>query len=314
MGSSQAASADPRPEPTIADRLAGGVWGHLLGDAAGLPYEGLPASAVPHRPLERAGPMRWSDDGALMLAQLDSLLTVGDNPDDFARRALAWYRDGAYTPDAIPGFGIGRTTHNALARIANGAPAQTAGGTDERDCGNGSLMRILPVALVGRAWSSDRLVDAAHRLSAVTHAHPRAQATCALYVLAAAHLIHDPAADDALDEAAGRLRQTYAGDRMAAYAAELDDVLRWPYRRGTGYVVDSFWTAWEACSAATSYPDAIGRAVRAGNDTDTTAAVCGGLAGLRWGRAGIPGDWLERLAGAAVAEPLVASLTARDAR
>lgn len=292
----------------VADRLAGGVWGHLLGDAAGFPYEGFPPTAIPAHPVDKHGPLRWSDDGALMLAQLDSLLAAGVDPEDFGRRALAWFERGAYTPDGSAAFGIGRTTHGALRRVASGEPAATAGGAAERDCGNGSLMRVLPVGLAGHRRTRTGLIDAAHQLSAVTHAHPQAEATCALYVLVVARVLAGDERMEALEASVTHLQRAYAG-LDTTHGEELSAILGWRERRGTGYVVDCFWTAWDAFAAAGSFTDAVERAIARGNDTDTTAAVCGGLAGAHFGRSAIPSHWLDRLVGREIAEPLVHRLT-----
>jgi ADP-ribosylglycohydrolase len=137
----------------LAARLAGAVWGHLVGDAVGVPYEFRSAreiGAVEFGAKGRYGqpPGTWSDDGPLMLALLDSLLTVGFDPEDQARRALDWYRRGTYTPDGDGYFDIGNATRQALDAFEGGAPAERAGSTSEQSGGNGSLMRILPLALV----------------------------------------------------------------------------------------------------------------------------------------------------------------------
>ena len=100
-----------------------------------------------------------------MLALLDSLLRdraddeAEFDPEDQGKRFLAWADDGAYTPDGDGRFDIGNATSSALARLRRGTPAEQAGGTGERDLGNGSLMRILPIALVDR----DELGRDAHR-------------------------------------------------------------------------------------------------------------------------------------------------------
>ena len=118
-------------------------------------------------------PGTWSDDGALMLATLDGLLEPGRlDPGAIAQRYLAWYRDGAYTPDGDGRFDIGRTTQFALDRLAQGVPAAEAGPAGERDCGNGSLMRVLPIALASRLADEGALAGAPTRLSNVTHGHP----------------------------------------------------------------------------------------------------------------------------------------------
>lgn len=87
-----------------------------------------------------------------MLALLDSLLQAGFDLEDQGRRALAWYETDAYKPGPL--FDVGMTAERALARLRAGAPAGEAGGRGERDNGNGSLMRVLPVALVERGSAS----------------------------------------------------------------------------------------------------------------------------------------------------------------
>ena len=74
---------------------------------------------------------------------------------------------------------------------------------------------------------------------------------------------------------------------------------------------DSFLSAWDAFAGADSYRSTIERAIAYGNDTDTTAAIAGGLAGIYWGVAGIPGEWLVGMRGREVADPLVDRLVAR---
>src|SRR4051794_24472175 len=153
---------DPRVE--LATRLVGGVWGHLVGDAVGVPYEFRAAMDIGEIVFGAAGthgqPLgTWSDDGALMLALLDSLLDdqlVPGRPGEIAvqarwdveaqgRRIVRWRTGGAFTPDGDGLFDIGNTTSAAIRRLQSGTPAEEAGGTDEHSNGNGSLMRILPI-------------------------------------------------------------------------------------------------------------------------------------------------------------------------
>ena len=305
--------SSPEPAAALASRLAGGIWGHLVGDAVGVPYEFREASEIGEVRFGATGshgqpPGTWSDDGALMLALLDSLLTAGFDVEDQGRRAVAWYRDGAYTPDGDGRFDVGLTTTAALSAIERGTPAADAGPTGEFDNGNGSLMRILPIALVERDAGDATLVDHAQRASRVTHGHPRAQVACALYVLVAARLLageRDRA--QALADARASLRNVLADqpDHLAA----LDHLEAYKERGGRGSVWDSFWSAWDAFEGAESYRETIERAVSYGNDTDTTAAIAGGLAGIYWGLDGIPEEWLAGMRGREVVEPLVANLT-----
>jgi ADP-ribosylglycohydrolase/protein-tyrosine phosphatase len=303
---------------TMAARLVGGVWGHLVGDAVGVPYESRAAVARAEVRFGASGahgqpPGTWSDDGGLMLALLDSLTAegVGFDVEHQGRRFVAWKTRGAYTPDGDGRFDIGGTTRVALAAIESGVAAADAGPVGIGDNGNGSLMRILPVALVGRGLSDQELMDRARRASRVTHGHPRAQVACSLYVLVAARLLAgERDRVRALDEAVDAHRVHDAGE--PAMVEALDHLLGWTERAGRGVVWDSFWSAWDVFANANSYRATIERAVAYGHDTDTTAAIAGGLAGIYWGIGGIPGEWLAGMRGREVVGPLVDRVLVAD--
>jgi ADP-ribosyl-[dinitrogen reductase] hydrolase len=279
----------------LRERLAGGIWGHLVGDALGVPYEFMAAPRIGevrwggngthHQP-----PGTWSDDGALMLALLDSLLTAGFDPEDQGRRALRWWREGAYAPGGVV-FDIGGATSSALSRIERGTPATEAGAADA--LGNGSLMRILPLALVMRAVPEEELVRLAGVASGVTHGSAEAAIACALYSLMVRRLLEGEAdRQEALAHATRAVRTTLP---PGATSDDAEAFLAWSGRAGRGRVVDSFWSAWDAFAGAEDYRGAVVAAVAYGNDTDTTAAIAGGLAGVHWGIEAIPREWLAGL-------------------
>ena len=296
------------------DVVRAAVYGHLVGDAIGVPYEfGHHIDTVELRGhgTHNQPPGTWSDDGALLLALLDSLFSVGFDPEDQGRRALAWADEGRYAAGGVV-FDIGTTTSAALARLRTGVPALEAGPTGERDQGNGSLMRILSVALVDVPTDDVALVQRAHQASRVTHGHPSCEVACALYVLVVRTLIEHLGGDREAALALGtdRLRAVYVRD--PAFASVLGGLLahRSGLRKpGGGWVLDSFWSAWEAFAAGTSYRDTIVRAIRYGNDTDTAAAIAGGLAGIRWGldesSGGIPAEWVDALRGKGIVEDIL---------
>jgi ADP-ribosylglycohydrolase/protein-tyrosine phosphatase len=307
---------DARPLPTPA-RLSGAIWGHLVGDALGVPYEFRTADQITDVVWRGHGAHdqpsgTWSDDGALMLALLDSLLGRRFDPEDQGRRALAWKEQGAYAPGGKV-FDIGRATGMALSAIKRGVPATDAGPVSDDASGNGSLMRILPLALVERSVSDERLVEMAHLASRVTHGHPRCQVACAWYSLVVRRLlIGVEDRPSALRYAQTRLKQVYRGPEFAAHRSALDEFRAWTGRSGRGFVIDSFWSAWSALADADSYRDAVIRAVRYGQDTDTTAAIAGGLAGAWFGIDGIPYEWRAGLRDPAIVRPLVDGLIATD--
>jgi ADP-ribosyl-[dinitrogen reductase] hydrolase len=291
----------------LASRLRGAVWGHLVGDALGVPYEFKlgPIRDVRwgHVGTHGQPPGTWSDDGGLMLALLDSLLTVGFDLEDQARRAVAWMDGPDYKPGPL--FDIGTGTWTALARVKDGVAVAAAGGRREEDNGNGALMRVLPIALVEPNVSPCELARRASLASRVTHAHPRSRATCAAYCLIVQAFLTGERDRDAA------LRRAFALAEPAVEAEERSElgVLRgYEGRSGSGYVLDCFWSAWDAFRAADSYQESIERAIGFGNDTDTTGAVTGGLAGAYWGIGAIPTAWLSGMHGRDIVEPLVTRL------
>jgi len=305
------------------DRLAGGLVGLLVGDALGVPYEfTLPAEVPEARYIEleppagflrsHAGtpPGTWSDDGAQALCLLASVLH-NDRLDveDFGRRLVNWNDHGYMTPDGRV-FDVGIQTSRALQVIRSGRPGVTAGGASEGDNGNGSLMRVLPLAL-WHVGSDKQLVRDAFLQSLPTHGHVRSQVCCAIYVLWARRLLDGQEVEAAWLDA---VRTTRA---LVADSPEAVQQLEFHVRpdgdatgRGTGYVVDALRSARQVQSAG-DYEAIVRAAIRLGNDTDTTACIAGGIAGIRFGLAGIPPRWREGLQGRDVVEPLLNQLLAR---
>ncbi len=303
------------------DRIEGGLIGLLVGDALGVPYEFHPPHAIPsedqiefqpppgfRRAHVGTPPGTWSDDGAQALCLLDSLLECGRfDPDDFGQRLLRWYDDGYLAVDDRV-FDIGNTTRQSLRELSRGVPAIDAGLDDENANGNGSLMRVLPLALWHRG-SDAELVRDARLQSRVTHGHLRSQACCALYCLWARRVLDE--AGDPWRDAVATLRSIADPDLRS----ELETAIRPddpPKGRGTGYVVDCLHSARLAVQAG-GFEPVVKAAVRLGNDTDTTACVAGGIAGLREGVAAIPDRWRNGLRGQECLVPLLARLLAREA-
>ncbi|WP_298408465.1 ADP-ribosylglycohydrolase family protein [uncultured Chloroflexus sp.] len=300
------------------DRIAGGLYGLLIGDALGVPYEFHPPTALPPpkqidmqppvgfpRSHPNVPPGTWSDDGALALALLDSLLTCDRlDLEDFALKLRKWYEQGAYTPDGIV-FDAGIQTVKAIQALQSGIPPYRSGPAGEHDNGNGSLMRVLPLAL----WHTgdDRaLVADAHMQSLPTHGHLRAQICCALYCLWARYEL---AGDEAAwSTASDRLRDIY-GNGQARIELETyvrpDDPLP---GEGKGYVVDTLRSARWAVMQGTSFEAVVRAAIGLGYDTDTTACVAGGIAGIRYGLSGIPEGWRQQLRGQELVQALLARL------
>ncbi len=303
------------------ERVEGGLLGLLIGDALGVPYEFHTASQIPSlaqidytppagfRRAHQVPPGTWSDDGALALCLLASLLDCARfDADDLGRRFMNWYEQGYLAVDGNV-FDVGIQTERAIRAIKRGAPPLQAGSADERALGNGSLMRALPLTL----WSldsDDSLIADAMAQSRLTHGHLRAQVCCALYCLWARRVLQRQAQPWANAVAALRDRWPDA----TAERAELDLHIRPDDDApgdGSGYVVATLRSARWAVESTGDYASAVRAAISLGNDTDTTACVAGGVAGLLYGAHNIPQGWRGTLRGRELLAPLLDSLRAR---
>jgi ADP-ribosylglycohydrolase len=229
--------------------------------------------------------------------------------EDLGRRLLDWYRRG-YMAVNDHVFDIGNQTARALAALRDGVPALEAGPTDERDNGNGSLMRVLPLALWHRGSDFDLVVNA-YAQSKITHGHIRSQVCCALYCLWARRTLEG--ADDPWAEAVASLRALRPRG-PSEFFDELERVIRPddpPHGRGGGYVLDCLHSARLAVGAG-GYERVVRASIRLGHDTDTTACVAGGIAGLRDGIGAVPERWRLGLRSRELFEPLLHRLLERS--
>jgi len=304
--------------PSMRSRLRGAVYGLLIGDALGVPYEFSKASELPESNLIEMEPPAgfprahggvpigtWSDDGAQALHLLRVLLE-GDASIEtrLAAGLQAWADAGDLTPDGRI-FDIGLQTQEALSRLARGVPANQSGPFEERQNGNGSLMRVVPAALLP-ATHDAVLIDRARRQSLPTHGHPRSLLACSLSTLLASRLLAGKTFVQALDDAQDVLERTVAPVERDELRVLLDGRLDAP--RGSGYVVDSLWSAVAAVLRTETFEDCMRCAIGFGNDTDTTACVAGGWAGLLYGEEAIPPRWRATLRGKHLVEPLLERL------
>ena len=300
------------------DRIAGGVLGLLIGDALGVPYEFHRASELPgfaeiefeppvwfRRSHDSVPAGTWSDDGAQALILLDSLLTCGQfDAGHFAKGLIAWQDHGLMAVDNYV-FDVGIQTSKAIWHLKQGVAPLLAGGTDEYSNGNGSLMRVLPLALWHQG-SDVELVADAFAQSAVTHGHLRSKLCCAVYCLWARNILAET--ENPFERAVKILREIYDNDSPERTELEFHlrpDDLHEP--GGSGYVVDSLFSARWACGNA-DYEKAVKAAVSLGHDTDTTACIAGGIAGLKAGVNGIPARWRSQLRGQEIYESLLEKL------
>ena len=308
------------------DMMLGGLWGAVVGDALGVPVEftsreqrrrdpvaGMRGYGTYHLP---AG--SWSDDSSMLLCTVEALCEPDYRPRHLAKLFLAWLRNAHWTPHGRV-FDFGGATHAALARIEAGVEPEEAGGEGDYDNGNGSLMRILPVAL---RWNDvGEMVAAANSISSITHRHPRSQMACGLYCVIARSLLDGLHPADALAAAAEAARAHYSASPFDREAQRFTKVLSAAFVatpetdiESSGYVVHTFEAAVWCLLTTGTFEEAVLKAVNLGEDTDTTACVAGGLAGLAYGRRAIPADWVGAIARREEIEALFQRFCARVAK
>lgn len=299
-------------------RIRGGLYGLLIGDALGVPYEfsspaeipephfidmSAPSGFVRAHPSVPAG--TWSDDGAQALVLLDSLVTCSSlDLKHFTDGLMAWYRKGFMTPDGHV-FDVGNQTRQALENYARNGNPLTCSPSDDWNNGNGALMRTLPCAFLPASTATD-VVARARQQSLPTHAHLRSQLACALYALMAWQMVEGISPVDALDYAQETLEKAVHPTERAELSILLDG--RMEPSQGSGYVVDSLWSAIRCVLATSDYTNCVRNAISLGNDTDTTACIAGGLAGILYGEQGIPVRWREALNGRVIVESVLGRL------
>jgi len=301
---------------TFEDRIRGGIIGLLVGDALGVPYEFHPKESIPpfdeiefeppdyFRRAHAGVPIgTWSDDGAQALCLLASLLSCGKfDADDFAEKLVAWFREDYMAVDQL--FDVGVQTQRAILNLRKGIAPLKAGLSEEKNNGNGSLMRVLPLALWHKGMDEE-LVQTAFDQSAVTHGHLRSKICCALYCLWAKNVLMELWRP--LEKAEAKLKEIFSDNNEILKEIEFISEFDWKNLSGSGYVVDSLQSAVFACDKD-SFEAIVKTAISFGNDTDTTACIAGGIAGLRFGIEGIPTRWRENLRGKAIYEPLLEKL------
>ena len=282
-------------EEGLRDRARGVLLGLAVGDALGTTLEFTARDSYePLTTIVGGGPFRlergeWTDDTSMALALGTSLVEKGALDEcDLMERFCAWSERGEYSHNGRC-FDIGMTVRGALDRFRrSGDPI--AGSTDPRSAGNGSLMRLAPVAIL-HAFDHEGRVEAARRQSAVTHGAEEAVAACAAY------------ADLIAEAIQGWSKAQLLTPRAGWSPAKVDRVMRmktigWDRSRvrGSGYVIHSLEAALWAVGRAETFREAVLLAANLGEDADTTAAITGQLAGALLGASGIPEEWLGLLA------------------
>lgn len=290
------------------EKIKSVIIGHAVADALGVPVEFCEREELIENPVTDmmgygtydvpAG--AWSDDTSMSLCALDAMSHEGWKWDDIMNNFADWLENGKYTPTGET-FDVGRTCLKAIVSYCSGESDSTnCGRTDERSNGNGSLMRINPFVLYAYVNNMhfDKWLEFIKNASALTHAHDCSKLGCLIYAFVLFHLLGD-SNKDSIDLGLRRA-ECHLGDYL-----EIERYKRL-WRSGfvnlseseiksTGYVVDSLEAALWCLLTTDNYRDCVLKAVNLGGDTDTIAAVSGGLAGALYGYDSIPVEWRNTL-------------------
>jgi ADP-ribosyl-[dinitrogen reductase] hydrolase len=278
-------------------RFTGCLLGLAAGDAVGTTVEfKRRGSFEPVTDMVGGGPFalepgQWTDDTSMALCLAASLLETGEfSPDDQMRRYCRW-RDEGYMSSNGTCFDIGGTVSQALDRYCQtGKPY--SGSTSVWSAGNGCIMRLAPVPMY--FWRDPEMAVGLSNLSSrTTHGAEECVQACRLFGWQLFKALSARSKQDIL----------FDNQQLTDLPEKILEIALGSYRnksveeiRGTGYVVQSLEAALWCFYTTESFEDAILTAVNLGDDADTTAAVCGQIAGAFYGLEGIPAHWRDRLA------------------
>lgn len=296
---------------TCTAQLRAALLGLAVGDALGVPVEFKSRAARRLQPVvhmqaygthnQPAG--TWSDDASLTFCLAETIAN-GFTLRKLAQTSCRWYFEQLWTPHGAV-FDIGITTREALDKLRlNPEGSPLAGGTDEYSNGNGSLMRILPLAFYQPEVPLASRFLLISDVSGITHGHIRSAVACFLYLEMARHLRAGLTPAEAYAKLCAETpAQLYALNIPAREADQFERILsgRLPDMAAAainsgGYVLHTLEAALWCLLRYSTYTETVLAAVNLGDDTDTTGAVTGGLAGLYYGEEVIPAEWLQVLA------------------
>ncbi len=286
------------------------LLGTAVADALGVPVEFKPRSVLKENPvtdMREYGTYHlpkgtWSDDTSLMLCLAESIVE-GLDLNKLVQKFIAWKNDNYWTPRGWV-FDIGIGTRIAIERLENGMTPELAGGFEEMDNGNGSLMRILPLITFSKNLPIEERFLWTKKVSSLTHAHIRSVMACFYYLEFAKKIIEGQDKWQVYKELQFVLINYFESKNINPLEInKLDRLLKEDISKNTeetirssGYVIDTLEASIWCLLTSNSYQEAVLKAVNLGGDTDTTGAVTGGLAALIYGIETIPAEWLEVLA------------------
>lgn len=299
------------------NKIQDALLGVAIGDALGVPFEFCSSDQMQQNPAkEMIGFGRykvpagtWSDDSSLTFCLAESLIE-GYDLADMATNFIQW-RDANFWTARGYVFDIGITTSDAITSLKKilknkeyEALTELKYLGDEYDNGNGSLMRIMPLLFYIKGMDIAQQFEIIRNVSALTHRHIRAAMCCLIYLRLAEHLLNgkDKVASYLLMQK--EILAFWETIDFSANESKLfirlieNDIRNIPHEalKSGGYVMESIEASIWCFLQRDAYSDVVLTAINLGHDTDTTAAIAGGLAGLYYGAASMPDYWLAAIA------------------
>ena len=286
------------------------LFGVAIGDALGVPVEFKSRQTIAHMPVTDmtgfgtynlpAG--TFSDDSSLAFC-LAEALTQEFNLQKIGNNFVSWL-DNNYWTSRGNVFDVGIATGQAISRLQEGCNPELAGGTDILDNGNGSLMRILPLLVYIKDKELSDRYQITKQVSSITHGHIRSVIACFYYLEFARQIVNG------VDKFQGyKNLQTEISDHLNSLSINANEIKLFDrLLKGniyeltdkeifsSGYVLHTLEASIWCLLTTDNYKTATLKAVNLGEDTDTTGAVTGGLAGLLYGFDTIPKSWLQQIA------------------
>ena len=288
--------------------LLGGIFGFCTGDVIGVPVEFQSREEIKQ---DKVNEMRaygtydqyfgaWSDDTSLTLCLVDSLRD-GYNINDIADKFMKFYYKALWTPFGEV-FDIGNRTALSIEQMGMGVNPVECGGFQESDNGNGSLMRVLPLAYYLKNFEPLKKTEIIKEVSSLTHSHKRSVLACIFYVEFAINLLKKKSKTEAYKETIEFIKEyclfDYSGEFSyfeRIFSGEISRLKEEEISSG-GYVIDTLEAVIWCFLNSENYKTSVLSAVNLGGDTDTTGAITGGLSGIFYGFENIPDNWVQMLA------------------
>lgn len=298
----------------LKEKIYGGVFGLCVGDALGVPVEFMTRQQLRSNPVvgmrefgtHHQPKGTWSDDSSMTFCLMEAMIQADADHLDvtlLAELFSQWFFEGYWT-SAGDAFDIGGTTALSIERYnKKNLAAELCGGNEEKDNGNGSIMRILPLAYWLHDMPVTKAIEVIHRVSSITHRHPRTYIACSIYVFTAIGLLNGKSPKAAIVWATSIANDYYKQKQdckaelqhykriMEHELSRLSEYEIW----SSGYVVDTLEAALWCLLTTSTYRTCVLKAVNLGEDSDTIAAIVGGLAGIYYPYETIPKIWLAHL-------------------